>query len=83
METVILEHHFEERSFDIERYKKAQAENEWCLQKYGVHHVRSYLSPDGRRMICVFEAPDAEAVRRMSAQLGYSYDQVWRATVVE
>jgi len=83
METIVLEHHFEDRSFDIERYRKAQAENNWCLKTHEVHHVRSYLSADERRMICIFEAPDAEAVRRMSAQLGYSYDHVWRATVLE
>lgn len=83
METIVLEHHFEGRPFDIERYKRAQTENRWCLKTHNVHHVRSYLSLDGRRMICIFEAPDAEAVRQMSLKLGYSYDQAWRAIIVE
>lgn len=83
METIVLEHHFDDRPFDVERYRKARTENSWCLKTHNVHLVRSYLSPDGRRMICIFEAPDAEAVRQMSVQLGYSYDHVWRATVVE
>jgi uncharacterized protein with GYD domain len=83
METIVLEHCFSESAFDIGRYKKAQSDNEWCLNLHGVRHVRSYVSPDGRRMVCIFEAPDAEAVRRMSVQLGYSYDQIWRATIVE
>lgn len=83
METIILEHRFDENAFDIDRYRDSQTENKWCLEMHGVRHIRSYVSPDGRRMICVFEAPDAEALRRMSDQLGYSYDQIWRATVVE
>ena len=83
METIVLEHHFSDRPFDIERYRKSRAENAWCLDLHGVRHVKSYLSPDGRRMVCIFEAPDADAVRKMSVQLGYSYDQVWKATIVE
>jgi hypothetical protein len=33
-------------------------------------------------MICVFEAPDAEAVRRTASELGYKYDRLWPATIV-
>jgi hypothetical protein len=33
-------------------------------------------------MICVFEAPDAEAVRRTARELGYKYDRLWPATIV-
>jgi hypothetical protein len=83
METIVLEQRFDERPFDIERYEKAQVENAWCLDLHGVRHVRSYVSPDGLRMICIFEAPDAEALRRMSDQLGYSHDRIWRATIIE
>src|SRR3546814_3232656 len=36
-------------------------------------HVVSYVTPDGLRMICVFEAPDCEAVRQAARQLGYHY----------
>ena len=82
MATVILEHHFEGRSFDIDRYNAAQQRNAPCLAINEVRHVVSYLTPDGRRMICVFDAPDAEAVRRMARQLGYRYDDVWTATIV-
>jgi hypothetical protein len=42
----------------------------------------SYVTRDGLRMICVFDAPDAEAVRRAARQLGLRYDGVWSATVV-
>jgi len=77
MATIILEHRFGDRpSID------AQRRNEPCLDIHGVRHVVSYVTPDARRMICVFEAPDAEAVRQTARQLGYGYDNIWTATVV-
>jgi hypothetical protein len=82
METLILEHAFNDGSFDLDRYNEAQEKNAWCLRAHGVRHIVSYRAPDRRRMICVFEAPDAEAVRRTARQLGYTYESVWPATVV-
>ena len=82
MATIILEHHLEGRPFDVERFNAAQRDNVPCLTLHGVRHVVSYVAPDGRKTICVFEAPDAEAVRRTARQLGYRYDNVWAATVV-
>src|SRR5436190_17138149 len=34
-----------------------------CLEAYGARWMRSYLSTDRRRMVCEFDAADAEAVR--------------------
>jgi len=82
VETIIIEHHFEDRPFDIDRYSDAQRTNAWCLETHRVRHVVSYVTPDARRMICVFEAPDAEAVRRTASELGYKYDRLWPATIV-
>jgi hypothetical protein len=82
MATIILEHRLEGRPFDVERFNAAQRDSVPCLTLHGVRHVVSYVEPDGRKMICVFEAPDAEAVRRTARQIGYVYDRVWLATVV-
>ena len=82
MATIILEHHLEGRPFDLERFNAAQRTNLPCLTLHGVRHVASYVAPDGFKMICVFEAPDAEAVRKTARQLGYRYDSVWTAKVV-
>lgn len=82
MATIILEHRLEGRSFDIDRFDAAQRRNAPCLAIHGVRHVVSYVTPDSQRMVCVFEAPDAEAVRQTARQLGYGYDSVWCATVV-
>jgi hypothetical protein len=80
--TIILEQRFEGRPFDVERFNAAQRRNAACLKVHGVQHTVSYVTRDGLRMICVFDAPDAEAVRRAARQLGLRYDGVWSATVV-
>jgi uncharacterized protein DUF4242 len=82
MATVIIEHRLDGRAFDVERFDEARRRNAPCLVLHGVRHVVSYVAPDGLRMICVFKAPDCEAVRRAVRQLGYSGDSVWPATVV-
>lgn len=40
---------------------------------------RSFLSTDRRRMICAFEAADAEAVRTAYRSAGEAFDRVWVA----
>ena len=80
--TIILEQRFDGRPFDVERFNAAQRRNAPCLRVHGVYHTVSYVTRDGLRMICVFEAPDAEAVRLAARQLGLHYDGVWPATVV-
>jgi hypothetical protein len=82
MVTIVLEHHFDGAPFDLDRYNAAQERNAPCLEIHCVRHIVSYVSPDGHRMVCVFEAPDAEAVRQTARQLGYGYDSVWAAAVV-
>lgn len=82
MATIILEQRFDGRPFDVERFNAAQQRNASCLRVHGVQHTVSYVTRDGLRMICVFDAPDAEAVRQAARQLGLHYDGVWPATVV-
>ena len=82
MATIILEQRFEGQPFDVERFNAAQRRNAPCLRVHGVRHTVSYVTRDGLRRICVFDAPDAEAVRRAARQLGLRYDGVWSATVV-
>ena len=50
-----------------------------CLEQYGVTWMRSYFSSDRRRMICHYEAPDAEAVRASNRAAGALFEQVWSA----
>jgi len=53
----------------------------WCLDLHGAEYVESFLGNDGRRMVCLFRAPDAEAVRRANQQGGVPYTDVWTASV--
>jgi hypothetical protein len=39
----------------------------------------SLLSSDRLRMLCVLEAPDAEAVRESYAKAGEAFDRIWSA----
>lgn len=78
METVVVERLLSEpRAFEtldaIERRASA------CFQLRGIRAVRSYFSRDGRRLICIYEAPDAEAVRQANRAAGLDFDSVWTA----
>jgi hypothetical protein len=42
----------------------------------------SLLSSDRLRMLCVFEAPDAESVRESYAKAGGAFDRIWSAQQV-
>lgn len=50
-----------------------------CLPVYDVHWLSSYIARDGTRCVCVYEAPDAEAVRRTYRAAGVPFENVWAA----
>lgn len=50
-----------------------------CFDLHRVRLVRSHLATDGRRILCLFEAPDLEAVRYANTKAGLPYDAVWAA----
>lgn len=54
-----------------------------CLERYGARWRRTYLSADRRRMICEFEAPDAESVRMAHHAAEVPFGRVWKAEVFE
>ena len=54
-----------------------------CMDIYRVTWKRSLLSDDRRRMICEYEAPDAESVRRVQRQSDAEFERVWTADVIE
>ncbi|MEI6534895.1 MAG: nickel-binding protein [Verrucomicrobiaceae bacterium] len=54
-----------------------------CLAIYGVAWRRSLLSADRLRMICQYDAPDAESVRKVQREAGNSFDHVWAGSVIE
>ncbi len=48
-----------------------------CLEQHKIKAMRSYVSDDGSRMLCVFEAPDAESVRIAHRTANVDFDSVW------
>lgn len=80
MAHLILEHTFDAPLTDEEHNRQAQRLDP-CLEKYGARWVRSYLAADRRRMVCEFEAPDADAVRAAYRSANVNFDRVWAAEV--
>jgi hypothetical protein len=54
-----------------------------CLDLYRVRWIRSYWSADRRRMICEYEAPDAESVRAAQQEAQARFDRVWAADLCQ
>ena len=55
----------------------------WCLKAYRVAFVRTYVSADHRRLICLYRAPDAESVRMATRYMWMPVDDVWAFTAIE
>lgn len=54
----------------------------WCLETHRVTHACSYFSLDGKRMLCFYEAPDAEAVRIAQREAAMPVDRVWAGALI-
>jgi hypothetical protein len=79
-DTVVVERSLS-APLDEPAIRQAVAEGGWCFQQHGCRIVWSLLSPDGLRCLCVFAAPDAEAVRQVQRSIEMPYDSVWPATL--
>ncbi len=80
MEHIVLERRFEKplTPDDVRR----MASEMTCLELYRVKPIRSYLMPDGKRLVCVFQAPDAEALRAVGRANRFPDNAVvWPSTV--
>ena len=53
-----------------------------CLDIHRVTYRRSLLSQDRQRMICEYDAPDAESVRRVQREAEGVFESVWVADVL-
>ena len=54
-----------------------------CSELYGVVWIRSVVSVDRRHMICEYEAPDAETVRKVQREAGAAFDHIWAGEVIQ
>jgi hypothetical protein len=80
VEQIIVERSFDE-AVEFEALQARAQKVSWCLDQHRIRFLRSYLSSDKKRMICVYEAPDAESVRIANRQAELPFDCVWTATL--
>lgn len=70
-----------ERSFDqpvsLEQIQSIEDRAAWCLEAHRVKFARTFFSADRRRMLCLYEAPDAESVRIAQRKAGMPFQAVW------
>jgi hypothetical protein len=78
MARLICEQSFETPLTD-EQYAALSARTDRCLAQHGARWVRSYFSTDHKRMVCEFDAADAEAIRASYRSAGIAFDRVWAA----
>lgn len=78
MATLVLEQTFE-KPVSPEELSDAAKKIDKCLEAYGARWMRSYLSKDRKRMICEFEAADAEQVRASYRNAGVEFENCWSA----
>jgi hypothetical protein len=82
MPVLVVEHSFDPPITE-DLLKSAFARLGPCLAAHGATWLRSYVSTDGSRMICEFEAADAEAVRASLRSADTPFDRVWSAQVLK
>jgi len=81
MPLVVVDRVFDEPQVFDELQAKEEAFG-WCLEENDVAFVRTFFAVDRRRMICIYEAPDAEAVRRTQVKAGLPFERAWAASSV-
>ncbi|HEM47578.1 MAG TPA: DUF4242 domain-containing protein [Alphaproteobacteria bacterium] len=78
MVLVIVEREFDD-PVDVRALFKKESEGAWCLEAHGVRYLETFLSRDRRKMVCLYDAPDAEAVRTAERRIDMPVTRVWTA----
>ena len=60
--------------------REAMAASGPCFETNGVAALSTYFAADLSRIVCVFSAVDAEAVRRANRERGLPFTRAWAAT---
>lgn len=81
MSKVIVESIYDQ-PLTAEILEEADARTLPCLEARDAHWCYSLLSTDRCRMICTFDAPDAESVRDAYRKAGGLFKQIWSAEIL-
>jgi hypothetical protein len=81
MSLVIVEREFAE-PVEFAELQAREERGKWCLDQHDVRFIRSFFALDRKRMACLYEAPDAEAVRAVQRTIDMPVTRVWAATAL-
>jgi hypothetical protein len=82
LQRIVVERSFDTPQSDADMKLVADRERP-CLAAYQASWKRSLLSVDRKRMVCEYEAADAETMRRIQREAGAEFDKVWVGEVIE
>lgn len=81
MALILVEREFEE-PVTFEEVQALEAASGDCFALRSIDFLHSYFSADRKKMICVYEAADAESVREANRLAGLPFSRVWAATKI-
>ena len=79
---IVVERSFDTPQSDADMKLVADRERP-CLAACEAKWTRSLLSTDRKRMVCEYEAADAETMRRIQREAGAQFDRIWVGEVIE
>ncbi len=73
---VLVARRFDEPA-DIDAIQALEDAGKGCLDVHRVRFIRTWFSRDQKRMICLYEAPDAESVRIAQREAKMPVEKIW------
>lgn len=67
---------------DMEDIQAIEDAGAGCLESHRVKFIRTFFSTQRSEMVCLYQAPDAEAVRVAQRQAGMPVDRIWACQLV-
>lgn len=78
---VLVTRRFEDE-VTLQQIQDIEDAGSWCLETRNVRFIRTYFAADRKRMICLYEAPDAESVRQAQREAGVPFEEAWSFAAV-
>lgn len=73
---VLVARRFDEPA-DFDAIQALEDAGKGCLDVHRVRFIRTWFSRDRKRMICIYEAPDAESVRIAQREANMPVEKIW------
>ena len=79
---IMVERTFEQ-AVTLESIQAIEDASAQCLKIRDVTFIKTYFSVDQKRMLCLYKAPDAEAVRSAQDEALMPFDRVWSCQTLQ